>query len=335
MMRRHLLALLLLAGCAAAGEPRRPQVDRVVLVSIDGLRPDAIEAADAKTLKSLIAGGVSADHAETIRPSLTLPSHTSMLTGLDFRRHGVVWNNYRPGHIAHPTIFHAAKEAGLSTAALFSKDKFHYLCDPGVVGWIHGPPPPQGPQRKEDYTDPAFAEKLKAAERAASRVPFKPSPEPMPKPTPKQVRTSADALAAAFAKEWPGRGPGFTFVHLREPDSAGHKRGWMSPAYLEAVRESDRALGLILSAIDRSPHAGRTAILVTADHGGSRRHHFEFLDPDKAVNVRIPWILRAPGRPAGKVIDTPVRTYDTAPTILSLLGLPVPGGIDGRPVPLP
>src|SRR5205085_11050917 len=105
-------------------------------------RPDPTDAADAQTLKRLIALGASCDHAETIRPSITLPSHTAMLTGLDFSHHGVVWNNYRTGYIVHPTIFSVATQAGKKTAMLFSKDKFHFLANPGCVNWIYGPPTP-------------------------------------------------------------------------------------------------------------------------------------------------------------------------------------------------
>ena len=88
--------------CAPPGKQR---AERVIVISVDGLRPDAIDAADARTLKSLIARGAYCPKAQTIRPSITLPSHTSMLTGLDFNRHGVVWNNYRSGYLVHPTIF--------------------------------------------------------------------------------------------------------------------------------------------------------------------------------------------------------------------------------------
>lgn len=53
----------------------------VVLVSIDGLRPDAISYFKATTLQRLIREGSSSMTARTIMPSTTLPSHTSMLTG--------------------------------------------------------------------------------------------------------------------------------------------------------------------------------------------------------------------------------------------------------------
>ena len=117
-----LLLLLTLPGCSdypmlRADDPVPPAVltpapgparaERVVIISIDGLRPDAIEKAGAENLLKLIARGTWCPKAETVRPSITLPSHTAMFTGLDYKRHGVSWNNYRPGHIPLPTVFSA------------------------------------------------------------------------------------------------------------------------------------------------------------------------------------------------------------------------------------
>ena len=65
----------------------------VVLVSIDGLRPDAIARFAAPTLQRLIGEGSYSLSAHTIMPSTTLPSHTSMLSGEPPDEHGVFWNN--------------------------------------------------------------------------------------------------------------------------------------------------------------------------------------------------------------------------------------------------
>src|SRR6266480_4189262 len=53
--------------------PGKPRAERVIVISVDGLRPDAIEAAGARTLRTLIERGASCAKAETIRPSITLP----------------------------------------------------------------------------------------------------------------------------------------------------------------------------------------------------------------------------------------------------------------------
>src|SRR5947199_8963276 len=58
--------------------------DHVIVVSIDGLRPDAIDKFHARTLQRLMHEGRYSLHAQTIKLSLTLPSHTSVLTGVDY-----------------------------------------------------------------------------------------------------------------------------------------------------------------------------------------------------------------------------------------------------------
>src|SRR5688572_13448867 len=144
-MARHLLGVTALAasflagGCAAPnyviappqstpgpGVPSRALTSHVVLVSIDGLRPDAISAYHAPTLQRLIREGSYTLGASTITPSKTLPSHTSMLTGEGPERHHVLWNNVataKMDEVEVPTIFGVSRKFGYRTAAFFSKSK--------------------------------------------------------------------------------------------------------------------------------------------------------------------------------------------------------------------
>ena len=102
----------------------------VVVVSIDGLRPDAIQAYGAATMQRLIREGSSTLSGRTIDPSKTLPSHTSMLTGQLPERHGVLWNTVataKAESIELPNMFGLARAQGYTTAAFFSKPKFQPL----------------------------------------------------------------------------------------------------------------------------------------------------------------------------------------------------------------
>lgn len=318
MLVRYLptVALVLLLGMSSMARTedvsrivRSPALaEHVVVISIDGLRPDAIEAADAAHLKSLIRSGARAAKAETIRPSITLPSHTSMLTGLNYWNHGVGWNSYRSGYITLPTVFSMAARAGLSSAVFIAKSSLYYLAHPETVSSVVGPPAPRKPEA------PFFAgEALNESTR----------PE-----------LGAQSLATAFDDQWPRSAYALTFVHFREPDRAGHRTGWMSLEYLEAVRIADRGVGSIVATLTRAGVLERTAIIVTADHGGTsgQTSHFTADDPDRPENVTIPWICVGPGVPPGLVIERLVHVYDTAPTALAFLGILAPPGIDGRPV---
>lgn len=110
----------------------------IVLISIDGLRTDAISKAKASNILAIMAGGTYFEHANTIRPSVTLPAHTSMLTGLDPQQHGIWWDDYQPlrGVIKDKTALEIAHEAGFDTAIFIAKDKLLHLNRPGAVDYF-------------------------------------------------------------------------------------------------------------------------------------------------------------------------------------------------------
>jgi len=115
-------------------DPRKAIADLVVLISVDGLRPDVIFP-EAPTIHRLQLDGAAALHSRTISKSSTLPSHASMVSGVDFDQHGLTFNSYRPerGHIQYPTIFSEAQRSGLSTALFVGKRKLEHLLRPEFV----------------------------------------------------------------------------------------------------------------------------------------------------------------------------------------------------------
>lgn len=291
---------LLLAACASAGTPRPdPMVpeaamtagqhsNHVIVISVDGLRPDAIAEFEAETLLRLMAEGSHTLEAKTIEPSLTLPSHTSMLTGAEPEAHGVRWNDNRVdehGHVATPTIFARAKDAGFSTAAFFSKSKFEHLAEPGTIdhadvpnGWLSTRLAGGTMDRAETYLE--------------------------------------------------NHRPNLLFIHITEPDLAGHAFGWMGSAYGWAVRKADREIAGLLVAADRAFGAGNYTVLITADHGGHGRDH-DSADPQ---DVTIPWIAWGMAVAPGVTLGPGVRTVDTAASALWLLGVNPSGDSAGRVV---
>ncbi|HUE88180.1 MAG TPA: ectonucleotide pyrophosphatase/phosphodiesterase [Vicinamibacterales bacterium] len=205
----------------------------VVLVSIDGLRPDAIAAFKAPTLSKLVAEGSYTLSATTIVPSKTLPSHTSMLTGEPPDRHGVLWNdafNDQPGTLKIPTIFGAARSRGYRTAAFFSKSKFSHLQVPGTLDYSQSPGGWFG-------------------------------------------RWSSSSTLNDVEKHLASAAPNLLFVHLTDPDAEGHSHGWMSREYGRGVLRADLAVERLLRAADKAYGVGEYTVIVTADHGGNGRDH--------------------------------------------------------------
>jgi predicted AlkP superfamily pyrophosphatase or phosphodiesterase len=109
-------------------------------MTIDGLRPDALVAADAPVLDDLITKGSYCPNAQTVTASITLPGHASMLSGMLPQKHGIMWNAPYIGWpgMTGPTLFSVAHEAGLSTAMIFGKQKMNYLVLPNSLDRLFG-----------------------------------------------------------------------------------------------------------------------------------------------------------------------------------------------------
>src|SRR5688500_11813149 len=90
------LALVFKAASATAQGAARTEspVKHVVLVSIDGLAASYLDdtRAELPTLRKLAAEGASARGMITSFPSVTWPSHTSLITGVHPAKHGVIGN---------------------------------------------------------------------------------------------------------------------------------------------------------------------------------------------------------------------------------------------------
>ena len=260
----------------------------VIVVSIDGLRPDAIGAYGASTLQRLMREGSYTLSGRTIDPSKTLPSHTSMLTGQPPERHGVLWNTVataKADSVNLPNVFGLARARGYRTAAFFSKSKFQPLQVDGTLDYSQAPGGWFG-------------------------------------------RWSSERTLSDVAKYLDTSRPNVLFVHLTDPDTAGHRAGWMTAAYGRAVLDTDRALSRLLTVAGRAFGDGNFSLIVTADHGGHNTNH----GSDDPRDVTIPWIAWGRGVKPGPLTGPTVRTMDTAATVLWLLGVDRPADWVGSPV---
>ncbi len=140
--------LLFLSINAFAAEPR------VLIVSIDGLRPDCALRADAPNIRTLMDEGAFSFWATTTPAAITLPSHTSMLTGVTIERHGITGNDDKAAAtetLLVPTIFDIARKARISTGMAAGKSKFSIFVPAIDHGWV----PPKSATANVDVADHA------------------------------------------------------------------------------------------------------------------------------------------------------------------------------------
>jgi predicted AlkP superfamily pyrophosphatase or phosphodiesterase len=162
----------LFAGRALAEDPATQPAThhRVLIISVDGLRPDAMLRARTPVLQNLMDHGSYTMWAQTTAVAVTLPSHVSMLTGVKPQKHEIEWNHDLPLATAVypkvPTIFEFAKRAGYSTGMVAGKDKFDTLAKPGTIDRLWLP--------KEEYVpdDVVCAETLRVIDEGAPDVLF-------------------------------------------------------------------------------------------------------------------------------------------------------------------
>jgi predicted AlkP superfamily pyrophosphatase or phosphodiesterase len=291
-----LLALLIASSLHAA-----PRAEHVFIISIDGGKPAVIAESEMPTLKALAAGGAVTWTANTIFPSKTLPSHTSMITGVGPDKHNILWNDFSPirGLVKVPTVFSLLKahQPAATTAMFVGKVKFRHLWLKDSVDLFHyGEPQTEGP-----VAGTPELEKSKIPSQAVAKA------------------------AAAYIRE---KKPTLAFIHFADPDSAGHKDGWGSPEQKEAFKVTDQALSQITRAIAEAGIAATSTLIISADHGGHLKTHGDNIPDD----MNIPWVASGAGVKKGFTITNPVTTFDTAATALWLLGVPLPAEFDGKPV---
>lgn len=256
---------------------------RVLLCSLDGVRPDAIHATATPTIDRLAREGASTWKARTVMPSSTLPCHTSMVRGVSPERHGISSNTFTPIVRPVPSLMEVAAGAGRKVGMFYNWEQLRDLAAPGtnLISVHHGDC--TGTHSDEYIRDQAIYH--------ISRYDF-------------------DLL----------------FVYFGWPDECGHKYGWMSEPYLEAISQADACLGEVLNAIAARGWSEETHTLVLSDHGGHDRTHGTEMDED----MTIPWVLHGPAIRADYTIRNPVRIYDTCVTLAHLLDLPLSPTWEGR-----
>jgi len=123
------------APTAAAAKKGRAAIRHVVIISEDGLRPDALTGVRPPVHEAILKRAAYSLQARTIRRASTLPSHAAMLSGFDVKEHGLYWNSWKPdrGYIQVPTVFDAAKKGGGESAAFVGKSKLEHIVHPGSV----------------------------------------------------------------------------------------------------------------------------------------------------------------------------------------------------------
>ena len=266
---------------------------RVLLCSMDGVRPDAIQATETPTIDRLVRQGSHTWKARTVMPSSTLTCHTSMLRGVDTPRHGITSNTFQPMVRPVPSLIEVAHQKGLTTGFCYNWEPLRDLADPGSLNLAFLYKHPNYQKCKED----SYLQS-----------------------EPEQMDFLCKLLEAIDLN--------LLFLYLGGTDAVGHAFGWMSDEYLQSITHADRCLGMVLDKLTELGRADEMCTLVLSDHGGHGKTHGTEMDED----MTIPWILHGSGVKQGYEISEPVRIYDTCVTLAHLLDVPQSEQWEGKVV---
>jgi hypothetical protein len=340
---RAALVCLRVLVCGAIGAlsfSSAAAAEHVIHISIDGLNATCmqvvIDAGHAPTLKRLQQEAAWTPNARTdFTYTVTLPNHTSMLTGRpveqpdgmpdtvyhgytlnDLPHRGATLHNAGNEHVDYiASVFDVVHDAGLSTGLYVSKDKFVIY--------------------NQSYNETTGAANEHGRDKIDSYCYQDDGP---PKYSAgMNERFLADMAAKHF---------NYVFVHYRDTDSAGHADGWGSGSWGRSLEAVDGYLADVLQLVETDPTLkGRTTVIVNTDHGGLGLNHYQPEFPEHYTIPVFVWgagatagdlyamntdVRKDPGdsRPDYNTADQPIRNGGTGNLALKLLGLgPIPGSL--------
>jgi arylsulfatase A-like enzyme/Tfp pilus assembly protein PilF len=311
IFRRALLAgCLAVCGCGGGGR------QNVLLVTFDTTRADRLSCygyfePTTPNIDRLAEEGVLFSNAFTTNP-ITLPSHTSIMTGTYPLYHGVRDNSTYTVREDATTLAEVLAAEGFATAAFvgaFVLDS-RFNLDQGFAEY-------------DDRIDESWS-KDELDQRRQNAFGF---PERKAGPVTKPV---LDWLRR------PRSDPFFLWVHYFDPHQPVNPpephSSVFSDRYAAEIAYADEQLGQILEELRKQKEYDRTLIIVTADHGeglldhGEPTHSLLIFD----TTMRVPLVVRGPGVPAGQKTERLTSGVDLMPSILELLGVAIPPEVQGE-----
>jgi predicted AlkP superfamily pyrophosphatase or phosphodiesterase len=246
-------------------------IRRVVLITIDGLKPEAYLHPDQQrlkvpTLRWLKQHGASSDGVMSVFPTLTYPSHTSIATGTNPSKHRIVANRsfdpletdldgwrWYAEEIAVPPLWQVAEEHGLATALIY------WPVTVGAKAHWRVPEYWRAKNRQDQRLHRALSTPGLLDEVAEQFPNF------WARYTPPAV--SDDVLTDIALHVLSTNEARLLFLHLVDVDTAQHKFGVDSPEAHAAIEKDDAQVARILQTLERSRFVKETAVVVASDHG--------------------------------------------------------------------
>jgi len=325
----------------------------IVLITLDTTRRDALSPFNP-ALRQMGEGGGLTPHLEAFAQGATvyeqaystgpwtLPTHGSLMTGLYPSNHGAgVTEAFLPSRV--PTLARILGHEGYWTVGFAGGKLASHTYGVGQ-GFALYRNPDSFETKGDRLTDylVSFLDEHHRKDLFLFANYFDPHAL-YQAPLPFQQRVNLDAYRPALAGKplWEAfdRGVNSAWGHIVDGVAAPIDEGiaaYMRAAYLAEVAFMDHQLGRLFDTLKQYGLYDRALILIVADHGemlgehGGVVSHAGRVDPEL---VEIPLLVKWPHQTAGERVPATVSQVDVMATVLGVVGLPVPEGLDGRPLP--
>jgi len=290
-MKKYAIAMMLVFGGLVPGlaQPAlAEQADYVFHISIDGLRPDAITNLGAAAVPNFYRMRTQGAFTDNARADYfyteTLQNHVTELTARGVKD---PYGNVGPTYSGHDWTGNSTPPVGATLAT----NKGAYVAGAFDVADAAG------------LNTGLYATKTKFSLFTQSWPTYIDHYSIVNYDSPTVMTQMKNDIAA--------QAQGYTFLHLYNPDKEGHDHGWMGTEYLNSIKTVDGYLGEIFALIATNPaYTGNTAIVLTADHGGTGTGHGT---ETVLENYRVPFYVWGPGVTAGADLYALNPTTRTAP----------------------
>lgn len=338
-----LLCLVALSSCRPGGcEPRGSDgssgdpVERIVLISIDTLRPDHLGIhghvrPTSPNIDTLAARGTLFEDASTTAP-WTLPAHASMLTGL-YPVEAGARTRTEALRTDVPTIAARLLDAGFRTMGVANVTWLHFFkLNPGFEKWEYLPADKDAEGDAGRITDMGieFLEKT-ATERSFLFLhyfdvhsPYRSRPRFENKFLPRDFRDRSRVTGGSLQLGLAGNEHGY--VHFTEAE-----RENLEKLYDAGILQLDFELGRLFRFIEERFGFGDTLVILTSDHGEAFFEHGSYSHGQNQYQelLRVPLIIGGKSVPQGVRVAAPVSLIDIAPTIFAAAGVAIPDSLPG------
>ena len=281
-----LLMAVAMVSCSSQDKANKWRAKHVIFIGLDGLTSLSVTKTNCPNIKSVMDAGCYTLEKRTVNPSVSGPNWAAMFTGVPVEMNGLTGNSGKPDY--KPLV---VNENGVFPTVFSEIRKANPDAEMGcVMEWWSGIRPIID-EKVFNYVQNVEDSKVGCME--------------------------CTEYCQKYIKE---KKPAILYVHIDQPDHAGHGQGYDSDEYNKAVETIDGEVGAIIQAVKDAGIYDESIILLSSDHGGYDHGHGGITMSE----METLFAVCGKGIRKGGKLEGTMMQFDIAPTIGKCFGLQEP-----------